>query len=280
LHRGDVMDAFICTACGMQYPPSGAAPLLCTICEEERQYVPPRGQTWTTPAALAAGHFNSYREHEPGLIGIGTQPSFAIGQRALLVCTGAGNVLWDCIAMLDAATIALINGLGGLKAIGISHPHFYTTMVEWSRAFGGVPIHLHAADQRWIMRRDPSVHLWAGETLELLPGVTLVRCGGHFPGGSVLHWAEGAGGRGVLCSSDIATVTTDRKFLSFMRSYPNLIPLSAKQVSGIGAALAPFEFDAIYGHYFDRVIPTDGKRILDVSIKRYIAAIGGVYEET
>src|SRR5262249_45637239 len=95
-----------------------------------------RGQTWTTLAALMAGHFNSYRQHEPGIIGIGTQPQFAIGQRALVVCTPNGNVLWDCIAMLDPATIALINGLSSLKAIAISHPHFYTTMVEWSRAFG------------------------------------------------------------------------------------------------------------------------------------------------
>jgi hypothetical protein len=272
------MDAFICTACGTQYPPSSIAPGQCTICEEERQYVPPRGQTWTTPAALADGHFNAYREHEPGLIGIGTQPSFAIGQRALVVCTANGNVLWDTIAMLDAATIALIKGLGGLAAIGISHPHFYTTMVDWSRAFGGVPIHLHTADQRWIMRPDPCIKLWQGETLRVLPEVTLVRCGGHFQGGSVLHWGKGAGGRGVLCSSDIATVTTDRKFLSFMRSYPNLIPLSARQVTAIGSALEPFEFDVIYGHYFDRVIARDAKRILDISIKRYAAALGGAYE--
>src|ERR1700738_319600 len=115
------------------------------------------------------GGFNAHRQHEPGLIGIGTQPSFAIGQRALIVCTANGNVLWDTIAMLDAATIALIKGLGGIAAIGISHPHFYTTMVEWSRAFGGVPIHLHAADQRWIMRPDPCIKLWQGETLGGLP---------------------------------------------------------------------------------------------------------------
>ena len=94
--------------------------------------------------------------------------------------------------MLDPATITLINSLGSLKAIGISHPHFYTTMVEWSRAFGGVPIHLHADDQRWIMRPDPSIQLWNGETLKLLPDVTLIRCGGHFLGGTVLHWAKGA----------------------------------------------------------------------------------------
>jgi len=170
----------------MQYAPTDAAPAQCIICEEERQYVPPTGQTWTTLPALAARAFNSYREHEPGLIGIGTQPQFAIGQRALLVCTPNGNVLWDCISLLDAATIALINGLGGLKAIAISHPHFYTTMVEWSRAFGGVPIHLHADDRQWIMRRDPAIKHWDGETLELLPDVTLIRGGGHFPGGTMV----------------------------------------------------------------------------------------------
>jgi hypothetical protein len=204
----------------MQYAPTDAPPAQCIICEEERQYVPPAGQTWTTLPALAGRAFNSYRQHEPGLIGIGTQPQFAIGQRALLVCTPDGNVLWDCISLLDDATIALINGLGGLKAIGISHPHFYTTMVEWSRAFGGVPIHLHADDRQWIMRPDSAVKHWDGETLQLLPGVTLIRGGGHFPGGTMLHWGKGADGRGVLLSSDIATVTTDRKFLTSCTAIP------------------------------------------------------------
>jgi hypothetical protein len=268
------MPAFICTACGTQYPPSDAPPARCIICEEERQYVPPGGQTWTTLPALAASHFNAYRQHEPGIIGIGTQPQFAIGQRALLVCTPHGNVLWDCVAMLDDATVTLINGLGGLKAIGISHPHFYTTLGEWSRAFGGVPVHLHAADRQWIMRPDPAIKSWEGETLALLPDVTLVRGGGHFPGGSMLHWSKGAGGRGVLCSSDIATVTMDRKFLTFMYSYPNLIPLNAAQVTDIAAALAPFRFDRIYGHFFDRVIPTGAEQVLQASVARYIAAIG------
>jgi len=268
------MPAFICTACGTQYAPSETPPPHCTICEDDRQYVPPRGQTWTTLEALAASHFNACRQYEPGIIGIGAEPHFAIGQRALLVCTPHGNVLWDTIAMLDAATVTLIRALGGLTAIGISHPHFYTTMVEWSRAFGNVPIHLHAADRAWIMRPDPAIKLWDGETLALLPDVTLIRCGGHFPGGTVLHWAKGAGGHGVLCSSDICTVTMDRKFLSFMHSYPNLIPLSAEQVTGIAAALEPFAFATIYGHYFDRVIPTGGKHVLKISVERYLKAIG------
>jgi hypothetical protein len=150
----DRMPAFICTAYGAQFTPSETPPSHCPICEDERQYVPPRGQTWTTLPALTVTHFNSYREHEPGLIGIGTQPTFAIGQRALLIRTPAGNVLWDCISFVDAATVTLVNALGGIKAIAISHPHFYTSMVEWSRAFGDAPIHLHAADRGWIMRPD------------------------------------------------------------------------------------------------------------------------------
>lgn len=267
------MPAFICTACGTQYPPDDKPPAQCTICEEERQYVPPAGQRWTTLEALAVGHSNAWREHEPGVLGIGTQPHFAIGQRALLLHTPHGNVLWDCIALLDAATVTLIKSLGGLAAIAISHPHFYTTMGAWSRAFGGVPIHLHADDRDWVMNPDPAITFWSGETLPLLPGVTLIRGGGHFPGGAMLHWAQGAEGRGVVFSSDIATVTTDRKYLSFMRSYPNLIPLSGRQVEAIGRALEPFAFDRIYGHYFDRVIATGAKQVLKASVVRYLKAI-------
>src|SRR5262245_43831575 len=125
------------------------------------------------------------------------------------------------------------------------------------------------------MRLDPATELWNGEILKLMPDLTLIRCGGHFRGGTVLHWAKGAGGRGVLCSSDIATVTTDRKFLTFMRSYPNFIPLSAHEVQGIADALEPFAFDVIYGHFFDRVIARDAKQVLKASVARYLAAIGG-----
>ena len=268
------MPLFICTACGTQYPDSAQAPAQCVICEEERQYVPPRGQTWTTFEALRKSHTNTFREYEKGIIGIGSTPSFAIGQRALLVRTNAGNILWDCIATLDDATVTMIEGLGGIDAIAISHPHFYTTMVEWARAFTA-RIHLHAADKAWIMRNDPAVELWDGETKTLWDGVTLVRCGGHFEGGTVLHWAGGAGGKGVVCAGDILTVATDRKWLSFMRSYPNFIPLDARTVERIGKAMAPFQFDRLYGHYFDRVIETGAKAVLNRSVERYIAAVGG-----
>lgn len=272
------MPAFICTACGMQYAPSAGPPAQCRVCEDERQFTPPGGQGWTTLEQLAVRHCNAFRQHEPGLVGIGTQPVFAIGQRALLVCTPHGNVLWDCISLIDEATVTLIKGLGGLSAIAISHPHFYTTLVEWSAAFGNVPVHLHADDAAWVMRPAPCIRPWRGETLELLPGVTLIRGGGHFAGGTMLHWAAGAEGRGVICSADIATVNLDRKSFTFMRSYPNNIPLSEKGARAIGTALAPFAFDRAYSHFFDRVMPERAKQNLQDSIERYAAAIGGAYD--
>ncbi len=267
------MTAFLCTACGTEYPPSEKPPSACVICEEERQYVPVGGQTWTTVESLSATRCNAYRQYEPGLIGIGTTPAFAIGQRAMLVLTPQGNILWDCISFVDEATVTLINGLGGLSAIAISHPHFYTSMGRWSRAFSDIPIYLHADDEEWVQSPVDSITFWSGDTRQILSGITLIRCGGHFPGSSVLHWTEGADGAGLICSGDTLTVTVDRKFLSFMRSYPNLIPLSENEITNIDSALAPFSYERIYGHYFDRVIDKNAKMVMKKSVARYIAAI-------
>jgi glyoxylase-like metal-dependent hydrolase (beta-lactamase superfamily II) len=145
------------------------------------------GQQWTTHDDLLRTHRNSVRAEEPGLTGIGVEPAFAIGQRALLVRSPAGNVLWDCVPLLDPALVEMINAVGGVSAIAISHPHYYTSLVEWSRAFGEVPVYLHAADRQWVMRPDQAVVFWDGETKALGDGLTLVRCGGHFDGGTVLH---------------------------------------------------------------------------------------------
>jgi hypothetical protein len=269
------MPAFICETCGSQFTPSDAPPPACPIRQDERQFVPPGGQRWTTLEALARGHFNSYRKHEAGLIGIGTVPKFSIGQRALLLQAPGGNILWDCIPFIDEATIEIVKGLGGLSAIAISHPHYYATMVEWSRAFGGVPVHLHAADRQWIMRPDPAIALWEGETLPLASGLTLIRCGGHFAGATVLHWAKGGEGRGALLSGDVVQVIPDRRHVSFMRSYPNIIPLSGPSVARIGAALEPLAFDVIYGAFFDRNVPQGGKEAVRRSVARYLAIVAG-----
>jgi len=268
------MLASICITCGTQFAPSVEAPERCPICDEDRQYVPPFGQAWTTHDALERSHFNCFRQHEMDLIGIGTVPTFAIGQRALLLTTDKGNVLWDCISLLDQATVAIVKAMGGLIGVAISHPHYYASMVEWAHAFD-VPVYLHAADRQWVMRPDPAIKFWDGNTLPLADGVTLIRCGGHFAGGTVLHWAKGAAGRGALLSGDIVQVLPNRRFVSFMRSYPNFFPLAAPAVERIGALLEPYPFDIIYGAWFDRIVPRDGKAIVQSSVARYVAAIRG-----
>ena len=166
---------------------------------------------------------------------------------------GERQLLWDCVTLLDDATAAEVERRGGLAAIAISHPHYYSAMVEWGRRFG-CPVYLHAADAEWIMRPDPVVELWEGERKELGDGLTLIRCGGHFEGGTVLHWAGGAGGRGALLSGDIVQVIPDRRHVGFMYSYPNLIPLPAAEVEAIRAALDPFAFETLYGAWWGTVI--------------------------
>ena len=185
------MPNFICTTCGMQYGDSEQPPNVCVICEDDRQYVKSTGQQWTTPERLRLTNLNSVRLHEAGLIGIGVDPLFAIGQRALLVRTPQGNILWDCISLLDPAMIELIKALGGIAAIAVSPPHYYSSVVDWSRAFGDAPIYLHVDDSQWVMRPDKAISFWAGETKSLGEGVTLIRCGGHFEGGTVAGSAAG-----------------------------------------------------------------------------------------
>ena len=264
--------AHICVTCGAQYPPAPEPPAECRICADERQYVGWDGQGWTDLEALRATHRAEVRVEEPGLTGIGATPEFAIGQRALLVETPAGNVLWDCLAPFDEAMVAAARERGGVDAIAVSHPHFYTSMVEWSHAFDA-PIHLSAADREWVTRPDEAISFWDGDRLELPGDITLIRLGGHFAGGTVLHWPAGAEGRGALFTGDIVSVVPDRRWVSFMRSYPNLIPLPAATVEGMVAALEPFEFDRIYGSWWRRIVAADAHDAVRRSAERYVDAI-------
>jgi len=267
------MPHFICETCGTQYPESEAPPAACPICEDARQWVPEDGQRWTTMEELAREHRNVVRE-DGELTGIGTEPAFAIGQRALLVPCDGRVVMWDCITLLDDAAAAAVEARGGLAAIAISHPHYYSAMVEWARRFD-CRVLLHADDGHWVVRPDPVVQLWEGDALSLGSGLTLIRCGGHFPGGSVLHWAGGAGGAGALLSGDIVQVIPDRRHVGFMYSYPNLIPLPEPEVARVAAALAPYPFDVIYGAWWDRIVRSDGKAAVERSARRYARALRG-----
>lgn len=266
------MPFWICEQCGAQFSESIGPPSSCPICEDERQFVNWNGQTWLTRDELLTRHKLAWRD-DLGIPGIGVEPAFAIGQRALLLCERDGCVMWDCVPLATSEAVQYVKSLGGLKAIAVSHPHYYGAVADWSEAFGGAPIYLHGDDRAFVTRPHPAIVAWCGETLELSDDIKLVRTGGHFAGATVLHWRKAASGRGGLFTGDIAMVAMDRRSVSFMYSYPNYIPLNAAAVGRIAGAVAPLVFDAIYGAWWGRNIATGAKASFDASVRRYLAAI-------
>jgi hypothetical protein len=267
------MTCFICATCGTQFAESAEPPHACPICVDERQFVAWGGQAWTRLDDMRKGYRLRFEAEDDGVTGIAIEPHFAIGQRALLVAGQNGNILWDCVASIDDDALGRIEALGGLKAIAISHPHYYTVMAEWSDALGRIPIYLHAEDRQWVMRSHPSIVHWSGDTHRLAPGMTLIRCGGHFPGGTVMHRAEGVGERGALFAGDVIAVNQDRKSVTFMHSFPNYIPLNAAAVRRIAAVMAPYRFEKIFGAFQKRNVMSDGRAVFERSVSRYLRAI-------
>jgi hypothetical protein len=187
-------------------------------------------------------------------------------------------VLWDSTSLVDEQTVAAVEALGGLDAIAVSHPHYHASMVTWSKAFKDVPVYLHELVRPWVMRQHGSVRFWSGRSLPLFGGLTLYNTGGHFKGFQVLHWPDGAEGRGVLFSGDQPFVAADRRWVSFMYSYPNYIPLGEAQIRRIVEVLEPLDFDRIYGAWWDRIVVGGGKEALLRSALRYSRAITGSHD--
>ena len=263
----------ICVTCGTQFEESAVPPEHCPICEDERQFVGFDGQAWTTMEELRSQHHVEIVFEEPSLTSFNIEPRFGIGQRAFLLETQEGNILWDCLSLLDDAAMARIHRRGGLQYICISHPHYFTSMLEWSKEFGNAPIYIHRDDAQWVQQKSSSIEFWSGETRRLFSGVKLVRCGGHFPGGTVLYWPGGAEGKGVLLSSDILQVAADRRHVGFMWSYPNWIPLGAQASRRVAGAVMPHNFDRIYGAFPKLIIAGGAKQAISESLRRHLHAI-------
>lgn len=269
------MEHFICNTCGVQYGPAAEVPSSCRICEDERQYVHRDGQSWTTLENMqnSGNYSNTIINEEDGLTSITTSPSFAIGQTAYLIQNSGINLLWDCITFLDEDTIKSIEELGGIDAIALSHPHYYSAQIEWAEQFDAV-IYIHENDRQWVTRESERIIFWNGDSIQLANGLTLYRLGGHFDGGSVCHWENDARQKGILLTGDIIQVVADRKWVSFMYSYPNLIPLPAAQVEEMAAKVTGLRFDRLY-NAFHKIIKTNAHESVQKSAIRYIQALEG-----
>ncbi|WP_431473582.1 hypothetical protein [Ornithinimicrobium sp. W1665] len=159
-----------------------------------------------------------------------------------------------------------------------SHPHMYGCQLEWARAFGAT-VHVAEADRDWVRRWGDhgEIVTWS-EPFDVLPGIRVLQPGGHFPGSSVAVWAAGAEGRGVLLSGDTCKAVPDAGWVSFMRSFPNLLPLSAAVVTRVADTLAGLSFDRLYDN-FGMQVPADARSVVDRSAQRYAAWVRGDHDD-
>ncbi|MBF9254477.1 MBL fold metallo-hydrolase [Pontibacter sp. 172403-2] len=261
----------ICATCGTRYASPKTTADGCPVCLDDRQYTGDNGQVWQSYNELAKNRSIRFTQLQTNLYALQVVPNFAIGQQAFLVLLAGGNVLWDCIPFLDAPTVAFIRSLGGLRAIAISHPHYYSLMVEWAEAFG-CPVYVHAQDRQWVMHSSPQLQYWEGESKTLWDGMQLIHTGGHFPGSAVLHLPY-HGNKGSLLTGDTIYVARDRKHVSFMYSYPNLIPLPKDAIEQIFEQVKDLAYETIYGAFEGQVIATDAQKAVKKSVCRYLSVL-------
>jgi hypothetical protein len=263
----------ICTACGTQFDTEDRRLLTrCRICDDPRQFVPRTGQAFTTLSELKAKTHRNSRvpfENDDRFWSIRTEPQVAIGQRAILIKTPQGNILWDCITYLDDDTTTWINSLGGLAAIVISHPHYYSTHLIWAEIFD-CPVYLAWEDKGWLNRMDRlgKARTFIEGTEEEIEvhgektGVLAIKLGGHFPGSLVClaygrllvadtlvttpsglgDWSQGPDGRKDGKPDGMISYV-------FMWSIPNMIPLPPREIEAMWRLLKKYEFQSTHGAF-------------------------------
>jgi hypothetical protein len=268
---------WLCAACAVEYPAGDEPPGVCPICEDERQYVPRDGQRWTSLQELAAsGERVAVSELEPDLYALRSEPKVGIGQQGMLLRTPAGNLLWDPPGYVDEVVAEEVRALGGVAVIATSHPHMYGTQTSWSRILGDPPVLVHATDRTWVQRDEPRIETWSGER-QILPGVTLRTIGGHFPGSAIVHWDRGDDSGAVVLSGDTVFPGPSGRWVTFMRSYPNDIPLSGAVVRRVADTVCSRPFERLYGNLGNAVL-TDARGAVLRSADRYIGWVTGAFD--
>lgn len=300
----DDYDLVICETCGAQSDVQNPKELQqrdeCFICLDPRQAVPESGQKWTkisnwlTNSSRLQCNLVPQDNFDPGLFRVMAKDytnMVGIGQTPWLILTEKGIVIWDCSAYFTVDLFNSIKQLSSLYqvpivAIAISHPHFYTTSLTWAKALQ-TKLYISNLDKRWYQRDHDSKHInfFKSSQIEIIPGITMIRCGGHFDGSCVLHWDRkiakcpkglGTGKKetGVIFCSDTFAPASDRKQITFMWSYPNFIPLPPKDIVQIWKSVQQFEFDDILGAWPGKYIYGDARQKVLKSAKNFVRMEG------
>jgi hypothetical protein len=257
----------ICATCGTYYS-AQASYDICPICADDRQYIPEGGQRWTTPQDLTSRHsIRTHQLHEK-VYELEIAPAFAITQRAFLILSPQGNILWDCIPLLNDPIVEFIKAHGGLRAIAFSHPHYYSNMHDWAETFD-CPVYIHTKDEQWIFGKGDRVELWDGAEKTLWDGMRLINIGGHFPGSSILH-VPSLSKEGTVFCGDTLVIAPNKKHIAVMYSYPNRMPLPHGEVRRIKQQMAAIPFDMLFSFMRDLNLAEDAREVFDRSMDRYL----------
>ncbi|AVR44451.1 MBL fold metallo-hydrolase [Christiangramia fulva] len=257
----------ICVTCGTRYSDEYFDENLCPVCADDRQYINLNGQQWTSYKQMKDSHSLYFNKLRNDIYEISIRPSFAIGQKAHLILHPEGNVLWDCLPFLDEAAAAFIDKLGGLKAIAISHPHYYSLMAEWAGYFD-CPVYLHENDRKWVFDKEDNIHFFSEDKLEITKGIEIVNSGGHFPGSTVLHY-KSENQAPTLFGGDTLYLSLNKKHLSAMYSYPNNIALEKKELFRCFEKVKELDFDAFFGAFSWQNLFEGAGEIFKKSYERY-----------
>ncbi|EIN11210.1 hypothetical protein PUNSTDRAFT_98270 [Punctularia strigosozonata HHB-11173 SS5] len=298
------LDKVICKTCGAQYPHEERDLSACVICLDDRQYVPESGQAWTSLRELLDEDVQTTLEpwkHDNNVLRIKNEPGVGISQTPILLLTERGYIIWDCSAYMSPSALHTIQGYFSenrpFLGIAISHPHFYNSAATICRALregmrgksAEAMVYAHAADRVWWMRTDDLaiVNFWEGASYNFIQQsaekLSMIRCGGHFPGSCVLHWQPKGSKtinnsisitRSLVLCSDTFMIAPDRKTISFMYSYPNQVPLSPKEVGGIWQAIAYLGFNRALSAWPGREIVHDAKSLVLKSALRFTRIAG------
>ena len=273
-----------CATCGVER--ADPLPEVCPICADERQYVPSGGQRWTDPEeSRARGASIEFAERETDVLNLVQINCPGIGQKPALIRTEHGNVLVEAPNYISDEAVAAVRGWGGLAAIIASHPHMYGVQSLWSAAFDDCPVYVSAPDEQWLGLRPGNTVVWGGGhaadpaeggEIEIVPGVRASQPGGHFPGSVVVHWTA-PDGRGVLFTGDTIGSVADPGWVTFMRSFPNWMPLSGAVVRRIADHVSHYDFDRIYSN-FGGCVPRDARGAVQRSAERYAAWVDGEFD--
>ncbi len=257
----------VCTTCGVKYEKEYNEGVSCKICTDDRQYLIDDTQHWTSLHALQTRHAVQQVELTPELSSFTLMPNFAIGQRAFFIQSPSGNVLWDCIPLLTPPIIDFIKAAGGLQAIAFSHPHYYSNMHVWAEIFQ-CPIYIHQEDEPFVADSKVHIKFWSQDALDISDSVKLIHTPGHFPGSTILHTQIPSLGDTIFIG-DSLYLSKDRKHLSAMHSFPNVIPLSNKETLQVFDTISPYSFDSIFGAFEFQNIFEGGREVFEASHLRY-----------